>query len=135
MVWHVNKIAWLFFVSLSLTFFSSQTHCAEIGKAGVYSIVELDFHGPLQNEKDVPARDIDFWIRFRHESGSPKYKIHGFWDGDGKGCTSGNVFKVRFCPTKTGRWNLVEVYSNKQSLHGQKQGNYLTATASGHPGF
>jgi hypothetical protein len=27
----------------------------------------------------VPARDIDFWVLFRHESGSPEYKIYGFW--------------------------------------------------------
>ena len=50
MVWHVNKIAWFFVVSLSLTFFTSQTYCAEIGKGSVYCVVELTFHGPLQNE-------------------------------------------------------------------------------------
>jgi len=132
---HINRIFWLVVLLLYCPFFAFQTHGAEIGKAGVHSIVELTFRGPLQSRTDVPARDVDFWVRFRHESGSLEYKIHGFWDGDGKGRTQGNVFKVRFCPTKTGRWNLVEVYSNKQSLLGQKQGDYLRAIASSHPGF
>ena len=132
---HINKLAWLCLISLFSTFFSSQTHCAEIGKGSLYGVVELIFQGPSQDQRDVPARDIDFWVRFRHESGLPEYKIHGFWDGDGRGGIGGNIFKVRFCPTKTGRWNLVEVYSNKKSLRGQKQGDYLTAAASGHPGF
>jgi len=135
MVWHLNKITWLLIVLASHIFFTSHVYSAEIGKAEIYSVVELTFNGPEQNETDVPARDIDFWLRFRHESGSPEYKIHGFWDGDGKDRTSGNVFKVRFCPTRTGRWNIVEVYSNKPSLQGQKQDDYLWATASDHPGF
>ena len=71
----------------------------EAAKGDLYGVVELSFEGPQQSRADVPARDIDFWVRYRHESGAPEYKIQGFWDGDGKGATSGNVFKVRFCPT------------------------------------
>ncbi len=82
---HINKLAWLCSISLFSTFFSSQTLCAEIGKGSLYGVVELTFQGPSQDQRDVPARDIDFWVRFRHESGSPEYKIHGFWDGDGRG--------------------------------------------------
>jgi hypothetical protein len=135
MIRHTNKLAWFFIVLPSYIIFTSNVYSAEIAKAKVYSVAELTFKGPEQNETDVPARDIDFWLRFRHESGSPEYKIHGFWDGDGKGGTSGNIFRIRFCPTKTGRWNLVEVYSNKLGLHGQKQGDYLIANSSDHPGF
>jgi hypothetical protein len=108
---------------------------AEIAKAAQYSVVELTFEGPEQSPKDVPARDVDFWARFQHESGSPEYKIHGFWDGDGKGGMTGGVFKIRFCPTKPGRWDLVEVCSNEPELNGQKQGQYVTAVVSDHPGF
>ena len=120
---------------MSTLFLNSQVCAEEIAKANLYSVVELAFDGPKQEPTDVPARDINFWIRFRHESGSPEYRIHGFWDGDGKGGIRGSVFKVRFCPTKTGRWNLVEVYSNTQKLHGQKQGHYLTAIHSDYPGL
>ena len=135
MTCHINKTAWLFTSLILVIFFTSQASGTEIAKAAQYSVVELTFEGPLQGPKDVPARDIDFWVRFRHESGSPQYKIYGFWDGNGKAGTSGSVFRVRFCPTKTGRWNLVEVHSSEQKLHDQKQGHYLTATPSDHPGF
>jgi len=135
MVRHINRKTWFFVALLPLIFVCSPLRALEIAKAAVYSVAELTFDGPEQSPKDVPARDIDFWARFRHESGSPEYKIHGFWDSDGKGGTTGGVFKIRFCPTKSGRWELVEVYSNKPELNGQNQGQYVNATASGHPGF
>jgi hypothetical protein len=101
----------------------------------VYSVTEMTFHGPQQGPNDAPAREVDFWARFRHESGSPGYKVYGFWDGDGKGGVEGDCFKVRFCPTKPGRWTLVEVYSNVASLSGQRRGESITAAPSNHPGF
>lgn len=107
----------------------------EIGRGGVYGVVEISFKGPRQGPSDTPARDIDFWVQFRHESGSGEYKVHGFWDGDGKGGAKGDVFKVRFCPTKSGRWKLAKVHSSAEKLKGQKQGDYITAAASEHPGF
>src|SRR4051812_26252671 len=78
----------------------------EVGRGGVYSVVELAFHGPKQGPGDAPARDIDFRVRFRHEGGRAEHTVHGFWDGDGQGGSSGDVFKVRFCPTEPGRWEL-----------------------------
>jgi hypothetical protein len=129
-----NKTLWLLAIAI-LVIFSLPARGEELGRGEVYSVVELSFAGPRQRPRDIPARDLDFWVRFQHESGSPEVKIHGFWDGDGQGGMSGDVFKVRLCPTKTGRWNLVEVHSSKQELDGQKQGDYVIATASDHPGF
>lgn len=107
----------------------------EVSRGGAYSVVEISFRGPRQGPTETPARDIAFWVLFQHESGSPEYKVHGFWDGDGKGGISGDVFNVRFCPTKTGRWNLVEVVSDASELSGQRKGDYIIATPSDHPGF
>jgi len=120
----------LFFVAAA-----TPVSAAEIAETSAYSVVDILFRGPQQGPTDTPARDIDFWVRFRHESGRPQYKIHGFWDGDGKAGVRGNIFKVRFCPTAAGRWRLVEVHSSEKSLTGQKQGDYVTATGSDHPGF
>jgi len=131
----INRKMWFIVALLLILLVCPSLHAAEIAKAAQYSVVELTFEGPVQDPKDVPARDIDFWARFRHENGSLEYKIYGFWDGDGKGGITGGVFKIRFCPTKPGRWDLVEVYSNNPRLNGQKQGLYVTAAASGHPGF
>ncbi len=101
----------------------------------IYSVIELSFRGPQQGPKDTPARDVDFWVRFQHESGAPEYKVHGFWDGDGKGGSTGNVFKVRFTPTKPGRWRMAEVHSNAKELARQKQGETIVARSSSKPGF
>lgn len=107
----------------------------EAGRGEVYSVVEIAFQGPPQRPSDAPARDIDLRVTFRHESGAPEYTVHGFWDGDGQGGAAGGVFKVRFCPTRPGRWLLAEVSSNVSSLRGQRQGEHVLAAASNHPGF
>ncbi len=101
----------------------------------VFAVTELTFTGPLQTPKDTPARDVEFWVRVRHMSGAPEYKVQGFWDGDGKGGNTGNVFKVRFTPTKAGRWQLIEVHSNAKELTRQRQGETITAKATNKPGF
>ena len=129
MVRQINRKMWFPGILLPFIFVFPPLRAAEIAKIAQYSVVELTFDGPEQGRKDVPARDIDFWARLRHESGSLEYKIHGFWDSDGKGGTTGGVFKIRFCPTRPGRWDLVEVYSNEQELNGQKQGKYVTTVA------
>ncbi len=114
---------------------ASRVLAAEVGQGSVYSVIELTFTGPTQSPTDAPARDIDFWVKFQHESGAPTYQIHGFWDGDGAGGTTGNVFKVRFTPTQEGTWTLTEVFSNRSELNQEKQGDFVTATASALQGF
>jgi hypothetical protein len=96
---------------------------------------EVVFAGPAFGPGEAPARDVELVTQWRHESGRPVYTIQGFWDGDGKGGASGNVFKVRFCPTQEGKWTLVEVTSNKPELNGQNKGYTVTCTPSAHPGF
>ncbi len=136
MGWHVTRLIFGFVVLGGLLVLPGRAGAgAEVGAGGVYSVVELSFKGPPQKAADAPARDIDFWVRFRHESGSPEYKVHGFPDGDGRGGLAGDLFKVRFCPTKAGRWELVEVHSNAKELAGQKKGDHVTATPSKHLGF
>ena len=107
----------------------------EIGRGQVYEVVELNFVGPEQGPTDTPSRDIEFHVRILHDSSDTEHIIHGFWDGDGKGGTCGDVFKIRFTPTRTGRWTLIEVHSSAGKLNGQHEGDYVTAIASQHPGF
>ena len=108
---------------------------AEVGRGTVYGVVEIPFKGPACKAADAPARDIALRVRFRHESGEPEYTVHGFYDGDGNGGREGNVFVVRFCPTKPGTWTLAEVHSNDKKLAGQRQGDTVTAAPSKYPGF
>ncbi len=99
-----------------------------VGSGRVYSVVEIPFTGPAFEPADAPARDVEFWVDLRHESGSPTYRIHGFWDGEDR-------FFIRFTPTSPGAWTLARVYSNRTALLGQKEGSRVVATPSDLHGF
>jgi hypothetical protein len=74
---------------------------AERGRVGVYEVVELA----------APSADP---VRFRHASGS-EYRIYPFDDG--------GAWRVRFCPTATGRWAIAGT------------SDYVTAVAAKGHGF
>lgn len=101
----------------------------------LYDVFELTLQGKNYKIIDSPVRDIQLITTWQHESGSPAVQIHGFYDGDGEGNPEGDVFKVRFCPTKTGMWTLKNVQSNDTRLNGQKQGKQVEAIISGLKGF
>ena len=100
-----------------------------------YHVHEISFPGPRYGPKDNPVQEVELVTQWRHESGSPVYQIHGFWDGDGKGGRQGKVFKIRFCPTNVGIWKLVKTQSNRSELKGQKEGYQVQCLESEHPGF
>ncbi len=100
-----------------------------------FEVHELDFDGPHCTPSDRPAADIELSTEWRPESGHPRYTIHGFWDGDGEGGTSGDVFTVRFCPTREGTWTLVNTHSNDSRLNNQHEGAEVFCTPSDHHGF
>ena len=106
-----------------------------VSNAPTYAVTELSFTGPSFATAQAPARDVDFWVRFRHQTTGTEYQVWGFYDGNGAGGASGNVFKVRFAPTLPGRWDLVDVFSNRAELNDEKQADYITAVASNNPGF
>jgi len=105
------------------------------GNVELYGVHEVVFSGPTFGPLDSPAAEVDLVAEWCHESGQPTYRINGFWDGDGRGGASGNVFKVRFCPTKLGKWTLVRTTSNKPGLNAQRQGYSIVSVASGKRGF
>jgi len=111
------------------------TAAEEHVSAPVYSVAEVVFTGPRQTAADSPARDVQLAVCFRHESGSPEYTVQGFFDGDGRGGIEGDVFKVRFCPTRAGTWTIVDVKSNTAELSGQHRGDCVMATESKLHGF
>jgi len=106
-----------------------------LSNVDLYGVHEVVFSGLPYGPVDNPAVEVDLVTEWHHESGEPTYKIHGFWDGDGRGGASGSVFKVRFCPTKLGNWTLVRTTSNKPQLHAQRQGYSIVCVASNNKGF
>ena len=69
----------------------------------------FDFEGPLANEfDDGPNPFLDY--RLQVEFTSPDglvMSIPGFFDGDGRGGGTGNVWRVRFAPYVEGSWSFV----------------------------
>lgn len=64
-------------------------------------------------EYSNPYLDVSLDAVFTHEDGT-KIGLYGFWNG-------GNEFRVRFAPTKTGKWTYEITCSDTQNagLHGQ----------------
>ena len=122
-------------LALALGVSARAASTAELARGEVFAVVELTFAGPAQTAQDSPASAIEFTARIRHESGAPEYVIPGYWDGDGRGGATGDVFKIRFCPTQPGRWTIVEVRSNAPALAQQHVGATIVATASKQKGF
>jgi hypothetical protein len=67
----------------------------------------IDFAGPTFNELDSnpnPFLDYRLQVTLRSPTGAV-YSVPGFFDGDGNGGGSGNIWRVRFTPDAAGRWD------------------------------
>jgi len=71
--------------------------------------IELWLEGPSADETDDnpnPFLDYRFEVTFTSPAGK-SYKVPGFFDGDGTGKGSGNIWKIRFAPDQGGSWNYL----------------------------
>jgi hypothetical protein len=74
--------------------------------------VSLSMEGPSLNETNAspnnPFTDYRFNVTFRHESGSPEYKVPGYFAADGNAAhssaTSGKIWRAHLSPDKAGEW-------------------------------
>ncbi|MEM6346886.1 MAG: DUF5060 domain-containing protein [Bacteroidota bacterium] len=74
--------------------------------------VSLVLDGPFAREDDDdpnPFTDYRMDVRFTHESGSPSYKVAGYFAADGNGAESsaiaGTKWIAHLSPDKAGRWD------------------------------
>jgi len=123
------KITWLFVLVL---FFNFNIH-AQPQEINQYEVFELIFSGENYSTYDNPVRDISLLTTWEHPD--EILVVYGFYDGDGKGGANGNIFKVRFCATLPGKWELIKVESNDPKLNAQHEGLELHCSAGSHPGF
>ena len=77
---------------------------------------EISFKGPQTGN---PFTDV--WVTAEFEKNNQKYKVDGFYDGEG-------IFKLRFMPTETGEWSF-STKSNSKALNG-KTGNFTCVKPS-----
>jgi hypothetical protein len=76
------------------------------GDLKVWHTVTVSFPGPTANETDSspnPFLHCRLQVTFTGPSGQT-YNVPGFFDGDGKGSGSGNIWRVRFTPDQAGQW-------------------------------
>ena len=70
--------------------------------------VTIDFAGPVTSETATPNPFTDYRLDVTFRNGTSTYIVPGYYAADGNaadtGATSGNVWRVHFCPDKTGRW-------------------------------
>lgn len=73
--------------------------------------VTLTVPGPQANETDQdpnPFTDYRLTVHFQHESGSPSYRVQGYFAADGNAAntaaSSGNRWRAHLSPDKEGRW-------------------------------
>ena len=73
--------------------------------------VSLTLDGPFAAEMDNdpnPFTDCDFTVTFTHESGTPSYRVRGFFAADGNAADSsaeaGTKWRANLSPDKTGTW-------------------------------
>ena len=125
------------FLAACLAAFAMNSALAQPTQVPMYEVHEITFEGETYGPEDSPVAEVELTTTWVHEAGYPQrsYRIYGFWDGDGKGGSSGNVFKARFCPTREGIWHLKQVESNSPKLDGQNEGLSIECVPSDRKGF
>jgi hypothetical protein len=76
------------------------------GDLKTWHTVTVSFIGPTAIETDNspnPFLDYRLQVTFTGPSGQA-YNVPGFFDGDGRGNGSGNIWRVRFTPDEAGQW-------------------------------
>ena len=79
------------------------------GELKKWHTITLDFKGPDTGERAVGPNaflDCRFQVRFASPNGRT-FNVPGFYAGDGKGQSSGNIWRARFSPCEAGQWFFV----------------------------
>jgi len=87
------------------------------GELKAWHKVTLQLEGPTANETDSepnPFLDYRFDVLFEHESGSPSYRVPGYFAADGNAANSsansGNVWRAHLSPDKPGQWTYTVLF-------------------------
>ncbi len=95
----------------TVSLFGSQSAPTELGRWDIFEL-SLDDSGWTN-----PFLEVELHGVFTSPSGA-QHSVEGFFDGDGAGGTSGDVFKLRFSPGETGQWQW-HTQSNRDALNGK----------------
>ena len=84
------------------------TYLGYLGEYTQWSKIEISFNGP-DSTANNPATNpftVQVDVTFKGPQ-NQTYVVPAFYDGDGKGGSTGNIWKVRFSPDSAGDWSFV----------------------------
>jgi hypothetical protein len=96
----------------------------------------LTLDGPFAREGDQqpnPFTDYRMEVRFRHESGSPDYRVPGYFAADGRAAESsaqaGTKWRAHLAPDKVGSWTYTICFRQGKhaALNRTKEGQALAS--------
>ena len=95
--------------------------------------VTLTLDGPFAHELDTdnnPFTDYNMMVTFTHSSGSPSYKVPGYFAADGNagetGADSGIKWRAHLSPDKTGKWNYSVAFSTGKNAALENNGKEIS---------
>lgn len=94
------------------------THAATVSPSSPrrWDTLTLSFQGPSLSERGLPNPFLDFRldVLFTHPPSAASFLVPGFYAADGdaahSAADSGNVWCVRFTPSRTGNWTYTAVF-------------------------
>jgi len=99
-----------------------------------WQCIEILLPGPESKGRGEPNPfNIIVDVTFTGPSGK-QFIMPGFYDGDGKGCLNGSVWKVRFSADETGHWKFTSRSSNSK-LNAHSGTFIVTASEKDSPDF
>lgn len=75
----------------------------------LYRVFELEITN--NNVYSNNFKDVTLNVQYQAPSGR-LYNFYGFYNGDGKGNSTGNIWKIRFMPNELGTWTYVYNWSD-----------------------
>jgi len=85
-----------------------------VGRFPKWGRIEISLAGPDSQGRGTPNPfSIEVDALLTSPSGK-KWRVPGFYDGDGKGRLDGDVWKVRFSPDETGQWSFESKSPDRQ---------------------
>ncbi|HHC72679.1 MAG TPA: DUF5060 domain-containing protein [Thiotrichales bacterium] len=77
----------------------------------LYDVWEIQVTNDKSYGNPFDFREIELQATFTSPS-NKTYDFFGFYDGDGQGGQTGNVWKLRFMPMETGTWNYTYTWTD-----------------------
>ncbi|MBN1482964.1 DUF5060 domain-containing protein [candidate division KSB1 bacterium] len=111
----------IFALALLLYLYPQTGQTADIaGELKKWHKITLSFTGPNTSETAQPNPFLDYRLSVTFTNNSKNYTVPGYFAADGdaanSSASSGNVWRVHFCPDALGTWNYIVSFRQGESV-------------------